>query len=81
MVNEACLLLGEGVADRPSDVDLVMINGYGFPAARGGPLYWASRQPRQAITAAVDAMVAASGPGVRRAANLAEILDAVQAKN
>ena len=38
MVNEAALLLEEGIAARPSDVDLVMVNGYGFPNYEGGPL-------------------------------------------
>ena len=44
MVNEAALLLEEGIAARPSDVDLVMVNGYGFPSQEGGPLFWASRR-------------------------------------
>ena len=40
MVNEAALLLEEGIAARPSDVaDLVMVNGYGFPNFEGGPLF------------------------------------------
>jgi len=32
-------LLDEGIAARSSDIDLVMINGYGFPAHRGGPMF------------------------------------------
>ncbi|WP_029085827.1 3-hydroxyacyl-CoA dehydrogenase NAD-binding domain-containing protein [Brevundimonas aveniformis] len=36
-------LLGEGVARRASDIDLVLINGYGFPAWRGGPMFVAGR--------------------------------------
>jgi 3-hydroxyacyl-CoA dehydrogenase len=31
----------EGKAYRASDIDTVYINGYGFPAWRGGPMYWA----------------------------------------
>ena len=42
MVNEAALLLAEGVASRASDVDVVMVNGYGFPRWEGGPLFWAN---------------------------------------
>jgi 3-hydroxyacyl-CoA dehydrogenase len=34
-------LLDEGIAQRSSDIDLVWINGYGFPAWRGGPLHYA----------------------------------------
>lgn len=32
-------LLDEGIALRASDIDLVLINGYGYPAWRGGPMY------------------------------------------
>lgn len=38
MANEGAKLLEEGVALRPSDIDLVMIHGYGFPRWRGGPM-------------------------------------------
>ncbi len=43
MVNEASAVVREGIAARPSDVDIVMVKGYGFPASRGGPLYFADR--------------------------------------
>jgi 3-hydroxyacyl-CoA dehydrogenase len=42
LVNEAGLLLEEGIALRASDVDLVYLTGYGFPSWRGGPLHYAS---------------------------------------
>jgi 3-hydroxyacyl-CoA dehydrogenase len=32
-------LLAQGVAERAGDIDLVMINGYGFPAHKGGPMF------------------------------------------
>ena len=38
MVNEGAKLLEEGIALRPSDIDVVMIHGYGFPRWRGGPM-------------------------------------------
>ncbi len=38
MANTGALLVEAGVAQRPSDIDLVMIHGYGFPAWRGGPM-------------------------------------------
>ncbi|MGI9231986.1 MAG: 3-hydroxyacyl-CoA dehydrogenase NAD-binding domain-containing protein [Woeseiaceae bacterium] len=41
MVNVGCDILDEGMAYRASDIDTVYINGYGFPAWRGGPMYWA----------------------------------------
>ena len=38
MVNEGAKLLDEKIALRPSDIDVVMIHGYGFPRWRGGPM-------------------------------------------
>lgn len=38
MANEGAKLLEEGIALRPSDIDVVMIHGYGFPRWRGGPM-------------------------------------------
>ncbi len=41
MINEGARILDEGVAARPGDIDIVWINGYGFPIAKGGPMHWA----------------------------------------
>ena len=41
MVNEACEVLREGVVLRPSDIDVVLLHGYGFPRYRGGPMHYA----------------------------------------
>jgi 3-hydroxyacyl-CoA dehydrogenase len=41
MVNEGARILEEKIAARPSDIDIVWINGYGFPIGRGGPMFWA----------------------------------------
>ena len=43
MVNEAARVVADGTAQRPSDVDVVLIAGYGFPRHRGGPLHYADR--------------------------------------
>ncbi len=51
LVNEAAAILAEGYAARPGDVDVVYVYGYGFPAARGGPLYWADAVGLRAIDA------------------------------
>jgi 3-hydroxyacyl-CoA dehydrogenase len=79
MVNEAALLLSEKIAERASDVDLVMVNGYGFPAQRGGPLFWASRRPREEIAAALDSVAGASGAGFRRG-DVDAVLDQLRSK-
>jgi 3-hydroxyacyl-CoA dehydrogenase len=41
LVNEGAKILEEGMALRASDIDLIYINGYGFPAHRGGPMFYA----------------------------------------
>jgi 3-hydroxyacyl-CoA dehydrogenase len=53
-----------------------MVNGYGFPLQKGGPLFWASRQPRARVIAAVDELAASTGFGFRRG-NVAPFLDQV----
>ncbi len=40
-INEGAKILEEGIAIRPSDIDIVWINGYGWPAYRGGPMFYA----------------------------------------
>nr|WP_316651212.1 3-hydroxyacyl-CoA dehydrogenase NAD-binding domain-containing protein [uncultured Gellertiella sp.] len=44
MAGEGRALLEEGIAFRAGDIDLVMINGYGFPAHRGGPMFLAETE-------------------------------------
>ncbi len=46
MAKEGRTLLDDGIAMRESDIDLVMINGYGFPAHKGGPMYATAQTPR-----------------------------------
>ena len=41
LINEGARVLADGIALRASDIDLVWINGYGFPRWRGGPMFWA----------------------------------------
>ncbi len=41
MINEGAKILEERIAIRASDIDIVWINGYGWPAYRGGPMYYA----------------------------------------
>ncbi|MOA31990.1 Fatty acid oxidation complex subunit alpha [compost metagenome] len=44
LVNEGAKILQEGVAGSAHDIDLVYLNGYGFPADKGGPMAWADQQ-------------------------------------
>jgi len=41
MINEGAKILEEGKAQRASDIDIVWINGYGWPVYRGGPMFYA----------------------------------------
>ena len=41
MINEGARILAEGKAQRASDIDIVWINGYGWPVYRGGPMFYA----------------------------------------
>jgi 3-hydroxyacyl-CoA dehydrogenase len=41
MINEGARILEEGIATRPSDIDIIWIYGYGWPAWTGGPMHYA----------------------------------------
>ena len=55
MVNEACDILAEGIALRASDIDVVWVNGYGWPVYRGGPMHYADTLGRANIAAKLKA--------------------------
>jgi 3-hydroxyacyl-CoA dehydrogenase len=61
MVNEAALILAEGIAYRPGDIDVVWTAGYGFPAWRGGPLCMADEIGIGHIVARLDHYAATFG--------------------
>lgn len=54
MVNEAAKIVGEGIARRPLDVDMVLLFGYGFPRYHGGPLKWADLQGLGRVLADIE---------------------------
>ncbi|UZD95676.1 3-hydroxyacyl-CoA dehydrogenase [Pseudomonas corrugata] len=51
LVNEGAKILQEGIAGSAHDIDLVYLNGYGFPADKGGPMAWADQQGLENIHA------------------------------
>jgi len=53
MVNEGAKILEEGIAIRASDVDVVWVNGYGWPVYEGGPMWWADKVGLEEIAAKV----------------------------
>ncbi|MEJ2623751.1 MAG: 3-hydroxyacyl-CoA dehydrogenase NAD-binding domain-containing protein [Pseudolabrys sp.] len=44
MAHEGARIVAEGIAYRPVDIDVIYLDGYGFPAERGGPMFYAGRQ-------------------------------------
>jgi 3-hydroxyacyl-CoA dehydrogenase len=63
--NEAALVLAEGIAARPGDVDLLLTRGHGFPERLGGPCHWAATRPPAELAAAQQRLADAIGPGFR----------------
>jgi 3-hydroxyacyl-CoA dehydrogenase len=61
MVNEGAKILAEGVAQRASDIDVVWVHGYGWPAYRGGPMYWADQLGLDAVLDKLEALQARFG--------------------
>jgi 3-hydroxyacyl-CoA dehydrogenase len=54
LVNEGAHLLGEGIALRAADIDVVYLNGYGFPAWRGGPMFYADTVGLGTVVARIE---------------------------
>jgi 3-hydroxyacyl-CoA dehydrogenase len=65
MVNEGAAILDEGIAQRASDIDVVWIYGYGWPRARGGPMYWAESLGLKTVVEGLRRHAAALGPEFR----------------
>ena len=61
MVNEGGRLLEKGIAQRPGDIDVVYLTGYGFPAEQGGPMFMADRIGLAQVAARVQALHAELG--------------------
>jgi 3-hydroxyacyl-CoA dehydrogenase len=54
IVNEGAKILEEGIAQRASDIDVVWLNGYGWPAWTGGPMFWADGEGLDRIVAGLE---------------------------
>ena len=61
LVNEGAKILEEGIAQRSSDIDIIYLNGYGFPAWRGGPMFYADSVGLAEVLAKVKALHARCG--------------------
>ncbi|PMS30133.1 3-hydroxyacyl-CoA dehydrogenase [Trinickia symbiotica] len=61
IVNEAVRVLEEGTARRASDIDIVLVHGYGFPRYLGGPLWWAQQLGMDKLSEIMTRLETASG--------------------
>ncbi|WP_313055334.1 3-hydroxyacyl-CoA dehydrogenase NAD-binding domain-containing protein [Pseudomonas lopnurensis] len=61
LVNEGAKILEEGIAQRSSDIDVIYLNGYGFPAFRGGPMFYADSVGLDKVLARVRELHARCG--------------------
>lgn len=76
MINEGARILEEGIAARASDVDIVWVNGYGFPVGKGGPMFWAEAHGLKQIVERLDHWHARTGKAVFEPAPLLRSLAA-----
>ncbi len=63
MANEGAHVLEQGISLRPSDIDLVFVNGYGFPRSKGGPMFAADQMGLAAVLAEVEEAARVGGVG------------------
>ncbi|UJX43979.1 3-hydroxyacyl-CoA dehydrogenase NAD-binding domain-containing protein [Xanthobacter sp. YC-JY1] len=74
IANEGAKALAEGIALRPSDIDLTFVNGYGFPRLKGGPMHAADALGLPTILTEIEAAHATGGAGSDPAPLLAELV-------
>jgi 3-hydroxyacyl-CoA dehydrogenase len=74
LVNEGARILEEGIAERSSDIDLIWINGYGFPVGRGGPMFYADSRGLSEVVARLTDYAAITGDEKLRPAPLLQKL-------
>lgn len=75
LVNEGCKELEEGIALRASDIDVVWVNGYGFPAHTGGPMFWGEQNGLDRVLATAKALGAKNGQRWRPARLLEQLVE------
>jgi 3-hydroxyacyl-CoA dehydrogenase len=73
MINEGAKILAEGIAARPSDIDLVLVNGYGFPSSRGGPMHYADSIGLSRVRATAQETASRDGLGFEVAPLLVQL--------
>ena len=74
MANEGARILEEGMAIRPSDIDIIWIYGYNWPRYRGGPMFWADQLGLDTMLARLQELEAAEGPQWKPAGLLEQLV-------
>jgi 3-hydroxyacyl-CoA dehydrogenase len=74
MVNEGMKILDEGKAIRPSDIDVVWVNGYGWPVYRGGPMHFGDLIGADKVLAKMKEFHGAMGDDFKPAAALEKLV-------
>jgi 3-hydroxyacyl-CoA dehydrogenase len=75
MINEGAKILEEGKASRASDIDIVWLNGYGWPAYRGGPMYYANTVGLKTVADKMKEFEAKLGADFKPSALLLKLAD------
>ena len=73
LVNEGARIVDEGIALRAGDIDVVYVNGYGFPAWRGGPMYWAEQAGLKRVVETMQRLAPSHGARWRPAPLLEQL--------
>ena len=74
MINEGAKILEEGKAIRASDIDVIWISGYNWPAYRGGPMFFADQIGLADVLARLQELEATAGPQWKPAALLERLV-------
>ena len=73
MINEGAKLIEEGIATRPSDIDVVWQKGFGWPSWKGGPMYYADQLGLAALHQRLEELEHSVGEQFRPARTLGEL--------
>lgn len=73
MINEGAKILEEGIAQRPSDIDVAWIYGYGFPVYRGGPMFYGDTVGLKAVLEGLEKYEKVHGAAFKPAALLGKL--------
>ena len=70
LINEGAKILEEGIAARASDIDIVWVNGYGFPVGKGGPMFFAEHEGHAKIASRLAHWFELTGRDIYRPAGV-----------